>query len=95
MNLPQAHFVRGPRRARQYRRRGFNATGETAGKSGLDEAGAMSVAECAGLIVAGTQARRRNIVMSGKGKLSRWLKLMSPGLLDRLALKALSKDAHR
>ena len=70
-------------------------TPEAAGKSGLDEAGAMSVAECAGLIVAGTQARRRNIVMSGKGKLSRWLKLMSPGLLDRLALKALSKDAHR
>ena len=81
--------------ATEIRRRGFNAAGEAAGKSGLDEAGAMSVAECAGLIVNGAQARRRNIVMSGKGKLSRWLKLAAPGLVDRLALKALSKDAHR
>lgn len=78
--------------ATEIRRRGFNAAGEAAGTSGLDEAGAMSVAECAGLIVDGTRMRRRNIVMSGKGKLSRWLKLVAPALLDRLALRALSKD---
>lgn len=81
--------------ATEIRRRGFNAAGHAAGKSGLDERGAMRVEECARLIVAGTQARRRNIVMSAKGKLGRWLKLVAPALVDRLALNALHRDASR
>ena len=39
--------------------------------------------------------RRRNrieIVMSAKGKLGRWLKLIAPGMVDRMALKALHKQ---
>lgn len=68
---------------------GFNAQGQPAGKSGLDERGAMSVEECARLIVEGTEARKRDIVMSAKGKLGRWLKLLAPGMVDRMALKAL------
>ena len=72
------------------RYRGFNAQGQAAGKSGLDERGAMSVEECARLIVDGTQARRRDIVMSAKGKLGRWLKLIAPAMVDRMALKALN-----
>jgi short-subunit dehydrogenase len=79
--------------ATETRRRGFDAHGQPAGKSGLDEAGAMSVEECARLIVDGTEARRRDIVMSARGKLGRWLKLIAPSIVDRLALKALNKDA--
>ncbi|WP_280150865.1 SDR family oxidoreductase [Piscinibacter sp. XHJ-5] len=76
------------------RYRGFNAHGQPAGKSGLDERGAMSVEECARLIVQGTEARKRDIVMSAKGKLGRWLKLVAPGMVDRLALKALHPTAR-
>ena len=73
------------------RRRGFGADGQPAGKSGLDEAGAMRVETCARLIVEGAEQRRRDVVMSAQGKLGRWLKLLAPGLVDKLAVKALSK----
>jgi short-subunit dehydrogenase len=78
--------------ATDIRYRGFNAAGEAAGKSGLDESGAMSVEECARLIIDGCEARQRDIVMSAKGKLGRWIKLLAPGMLDRMALKALKKE---
>ncbi len=78
--------------ATEIRYRGFNAKGEAAGKSGLDESGAMSVEECARLIRVGMERRERDIVMSLKGKLSRWMKLLAPGLVDKMALQALQRD---
>lgn len=80
--------------ATDIRYRGFNAQGEPAGQSGLDERGAMSVQTCARLIVQGTEARTRDIVMTAQGKLGRWIKLIAPGLVDRLALKALNRHAR-
>lgn len=80
--------------ATQIRHHGLNARGETAGGSGLDERGAMSVKECAGLIVNGAEARQRDIVMTAKGKFGRWLKLIAPGVVDRLALAALKQEAR-
>ncbi len=80
--------------ATQIRYRGYNAQGQPAGKSGLDERGAMSVEQCAKLIIDGALARKREIVMSAKGKLGRWLKLIAPGLVDRIALKALKHDVR-
>lgn len=77
----------------EIRYRGYNADGKPAGKSGLDESGAMSVEECARLIVDGAEARKRDIVMSAKGKLGRWLKLIAPSMVDRLALKALNRQS--
>ena len=78
--------------ATEIRYRGFNAQGQAAGRSGLDERGAMSIETCARLIVDGTEARRRDIVMSAKGKLGRWMKLIAPAMLDRMATRALKKD---
>ena len=78
--------------ATEIRYRGFNAQGQAAGKSGLDERGAMSVATCARLILDGALARRRDIVMSAKGKVGRWLKLLAPGVVDTLARKALNRE---
>jgi short-subunit dehydrogenase len=80
--------------ATEIRYRGFNAQGRAAGRSGLDERGAMSVETCARLIIEGAEARRRDVVMTVKGKLGRWLKLIAPGLVDRLALKALNQHAR-
>lgn len=78
----------------QIRYRGFNAQGQSAGKSGLDERGAMPVDVCARLILDGTLAGERDIVMSAKGKIGRWLKLLAPQLVDKLALKAVKKEAR-
>ena len=78
--------------ATEIRRRGFDAQGRQAGRSGLDETNAMPVEVCARLILDGTLARRRDVVMTAQGRLGRWMKLIAPGLVDRLALKALHRD---
>jgi short-subunit dehydrogenase len=80
--------------ATDIRYRGFNAQGQAAGQSGLDERGAMSVETCARLIREGMARRDRDIVMSAKGKLGRWMKLIAPSLVDRLALAALQRDVR-
>ncbi|RZT06191.1 Short-chain dehydrogenase [Duganella sp. CF402] len=78
--------------ATQIRHRGFNAAGGALGSSSLKEDKAMSVEECAGLIVAGMESRQREVVMSAKGKLGRWMKLIAPGLVEKMALAALKDD---
>jgi short-subunit dehydrogenase len=77
------------------RLRGFNAQGKPAGKSGLDESTAMGVEQCARLIIEGTMRRRRDVVMSNRGKFGRWLKLIAPAVVDRMARKALNQDLPR
>ena len=78
--------------ATRIRYRGFDAAGAPMGASALREEGAMPVEECARLIVAGMDARRREVVMTVKGKLGRILKLFVPGLAERMALAALKDD---
>lgn len=80
--------------ATEIRRKGWNAYGQPAGSSGLDEKGAMSVEQCAALIVAAMRKRKRDEVMSLKGKLGRWLKLIAPARVDAMALAALAKKQH-
>ena len=74
------------------RYRGYNAAGGELGSSSLKEERAMPVAECAALIIDGMRGRRREVVMTAKGKLGRWLKLLAPGLEEKLALAALKED---
>ena len=52
----------------------------------------MSVHECARLILAGMDRRQREVVMTGKGKLGRFMKLIAPGLVEDMALAALKDD---
>ena len=78
--------------ATQIRHHGLNAAGQTAGSSGLKEDNAMSVEECARLILQGMDARQRDVVMSAKGRLGRWLKLIAPGRVEAMALAALKDE---
>lgn len=80
--------------ATDIRYRGYNAHGSAAGKSGLDERGAMSVKTCSRLILHGMDRRQRDVVMTAKGKLGRWMKLLAPGLVDRMALAALKSEVR-
>ena len=78
--------------ATHIRHRGFNAAGVAAGSSGLKEDKAMSVEECARLILQGMERRDREVVMTAKGKLGRWLKLIAPGRVEAMALAALKDE---
>jgi hypothetical protein len=78
--------------ATQIRYRGLNAAGVAAGSSGLKEDDAMPVEVCAQLILEGMETRRREVVMSAKGKLGRFLKLLAPGVVENMALAALKDE---
>jgi short-subunit dehydrogenase len=78
--------------ATETRRRGYNAQGEAAGTSGLKEDDAMPVDVCARLIVDGLNRRDREVVMSARGKIGRFLKLLAPGLVENMALRALADE---
>lgn len=79
--------------ATRIRHRGYNARGEPAGVSGLKEDDAMSVDQCAGLIIDGMNGRKREVVMTAKGKLGRFAKLLAPAMVENIALAALKEDA--
>ncbi len=74
-----------------------NATGAD-GKPALidpvDQAGVMSVAECAKLIVHAIKHRKREEIMTLKGKLGQWLKLIAPGVIDGIAKKAVAGNQN-
>lgn len=76
------------------RHHGLNAAGVAAGASGLKEDNAMSVAECARLIVEGMERRRREVVMTSRGKFGRFLKLVAPRMVERMAMAALKDEVR-
>ena len=80
--------------ATRIRYRGYNAEGKELGSSSLKEDHAMPVEECARLIVDGMNKRKRDVVMTAKGKLGRFLKLLVPGLIENMALAAVTDDAR-
>jgi short-subunit dehydrogenase len=77
--------------ATEIRRHGLNGAGVAAGVSGLAEDDAMPVDECARQMVAAMRARRRELVMTPRGRLGLWIKMVAPRWVDRMALAALHK----
>ncbi len=77
---------------------GFVATGIRENATGADGKPAkidpvnkddvMSVEECAGIMVRAIESRKREVVMTAKGKLGQWLKLIAPSLIDGMAKRA-------
>jgi short-subunit dehydrogenase len=70
------------------RERALGADGKPLGKSPYEEKGLMPVEKCAQLTVKAIAGRRRELVMTLRGKVGQWLKLVAPGLVDTLACKA-------
>jgi short-subunit dehydrogenase len=78
---------------------GFVATGIRENATGPDgkpilvspvkEGEVMSVEECARLIVTAMERRKREVVMTARGKIGLFLKLFAPSLIDRMAKRAI------
>lgn len=79
--------------ATRIRYRGYNAEGKELGVSSLKEDDAMPVEECARLIIEGMNGRKREVVMTAKGKIGRFLKLLAPGVIENMALAAVKDEA--
>jgi short-subunit dehydrogenase len=78
--------------ATRLRHNGFNAEGKPLGVSSLKEDKAMPVEVCARLIIDGMNARKREVVMTAKGKAGRFLKLVAPGMVENMALAAVADE---
>jgi short-subunit dehydrogenase len=77
------------------RRHGLKGDGLEAGYSGLKEQGAMPVAECARQMIEAMRRRKREWVMTAKGKLGLVLKTFAPSVVDGMARKALSREGEK
>ncbi len=71
-----------------------NATGPD-GKaihvSPVREGEVMGVEECARRIVRAIERREREVIMTARGKIGLWLKLLAPSLVDRIARRAIER----
>ena len=54
----------------------------------------MTADECAEIIIDAAKQRKREVVMK-PGKISRWIKLISPSLLDKLIIERAKKIIER
>lgn len=72
--------------ATDIRQRALGANGQPLGESPRDESkGNMPVDECVRQIVWAMERRKREHLMTLKGKVTPWAKLIVPGLVDRIA----------
>ncbi|HEX5161156.1 MAG TPA: SDR family oxidoreductase [Steroidobacteraceae bacterium] len=70
-------------------KRAIGPDGEPLGTSPMRQGKIMTADECAVHIVRGIEKRQRLVLMSARGKFGRWLKLISPSLIDRIAARAI------
>ncbi len=75
----------------QIHRRALGADGRPLGETPMQEARIMTAERCAELIVTAMEKRQRLLITSLRGKLGRWFKLIAPGLIDRIARKAIEQ----
>ena len=71
--------------------RGFGPDGKPLGRNPLHVDKVMTTEECARIALKAITARKREEVMTLRGKLGQWLKLIAPGLVDRIAAKAIEQ----
>lgn len=71
--------------------RNLGADGKPVGNAPPYAAGTMTSETCARMILRGAAKRQREIILSTRGKLGPWARLIAPGLIDRIALRAIEK----
>jgi short-subunit dehydrogenase len=74
-------------------KRAIGPDGEPLGTSPMQVAKIMTADDCARGIVRAIEKRQRLVVMSARGKLGRWLKLVAPSTIDRIAERAI-RERH-
>jgi short-subunit dehydrogenase len=77
--------------ATEARQRAFGADGKPLGESPVHEEKVMTAAECAGLIIKASAARKREFVMGLRGAIGQYIRPFFPGLIDRIALRAIRR----
>jgi short-subunit dehydrogenase len=74
-------------------KRAIGPDGKPLGTSPMQVEKIMTSEECARLIVPAIERRRRLVILSRRGRVARWLKLLLPGVVDRMAARAI-RERH-
>lgn len=69
-------------------RRALGSDGKPIGTTPMQESHIMTAEECARRIVRAMEKRQRLLVLSLRGKVGRFVRLVAPGLIDAIAVKA-------
>ena len=77
--------------ASEIHKRSEGADGKPLGESPMQESRIMTAEECAAMIVRGMQGRKRLVIGSLRGKLGRVVRIFAPGLIDRVAKRAIER----
>jgi short-subunit dehydrogenase len=67
--------------------RALKVDGQPTGQISVHEKGAMAAETCARMIIQAAEKRQREVVMTLKGKLGLWMRLIAPGFVDQIARK--------
>jgi short-subunit dehydrogenase len=73
----------------EIRKRAFAAGGEAMGKSPVRENEVMTVEDCVQIMLKAMSKRKREEVMTLRGKAGLWAKLVAPELVDKIAQQAI------
>jgi short-subunit dehydrogenase len=73
----------------EIRVRAFGPDGKPLGKSPVRETEVMTTQECARQIIRAISKRQREFLMSRRGRIGQWIKLIAPTVIDKMALKAI------
>jgi short-subunit dehydrogenase len=71
--------------------RSIGPGGSTLGVRVVDRSKAMPADVCAREIIDAAAHRRREVVMTAKGKIGQWVKLVSPGTIDKITARAIER----
>jgi len=72
----------------EIQKRAFGPDGRPLGRSPLQEDKIMTAERCAAEIIRAMEKRQRLMLGSRRGRLGRWVRLVAPGFIDGVALKA-------
>ena len=75
----------------EIRKWAYGADGKPLEKSPVRESEVMTAEECARIMINAIARRKREEVMTLRGKLGQWLKLIAPAVVDRIARKAIQE----
>ena len=74
----------------QIHKRALDGTGKPLGKSPMQEAKILTAEQCAEMMLPVIATRGRLLIISLRGRLGRWLKLIAPRLIDKIARRAIA-----
>jgi short-subunit dehydrogenase len=79
--------------ASQIHRRAVGPDGKPLGQTPMQESRIMTAQACAQLMVRAMQRRQRLAILSARGRLGRWARLIAPGWVDGIAQRAI-RERH-